>query len=176
MWYDQHKEYGQLLEDHMRAFLPQFAVWAGKGGMAVFREVTPQHFKSEDGGYHNSGSESNEKACAPISHEKACLGGKSQCAGWNTAWQYPVVQRVMAELGINNGSQRCEEAESPRGTVYTLPIFDVYADRFDNHPGYIKGIKTDCTHWCHTPMFWEPIWDRLAAALMFETQRCRARA
>jgi len=38
--------------------------------------------------------------------------------------------------------------------VHILPTYDFMSKLSYMHPG-------DCTHWCYTPMLYEPIWHRL---------------
>jgi len=62
------------------------------------------------------------------------------------SWRTTVFQKVLHER-FHTGSM------AP--AVHILPTYDVLSNLPYMHPG------GECTHWCYTPMLYEPIWHRL---------------
>jgi hypothetical protein len=56
-----------------------------------------------------------------------------------------------------------EEAEQP--VLYWMPFFRITAGRHDLHPYNSWRQRYDCTHFCYTPLLWDPLVDSLHAAL-----------
>ena len=57
-------------------------------------------------------------------------------------------------------------------SVRFVPTFDFARGRGDLHRG---GTKRDCTHYCYTPLFFEPLLSRLADAVLDDDASFRAR-
>lgn len=49
--------------------------------------------------------------------------------------------------------------------LYWLPFFRISSERVDLHPYNKWRGKFDCTHYCFTPLLWDPLVDGLAASL-----------
>ena len=56
--------------------------------------------------------------------------------------------------------------------VRFVPTFDFARARGELHRG---GAKPDCTHYCYTPLFFEPLLRRLADAVLDDDARFGAR-
>lgn len=141
--------------------LEAFAAQPGKA--AVFRETSAQHFKATTGDYHDAVRKDPSLVLAPAPQPQ----------------QQPPQQWTGPSM-----CQRIAETEPPNwrnealGNLFrrhryrhvTLQPFEALTrPRWDFHSSTKLGgdgeWRSDCTHFCYSPCFWEESFEDLASAL-----------
>ena len=144
LWAKTEEAYEQSLNELVRPFLELHASYPkGLRAVVLWRETTPQHFKTKTGTglFSEQSHSSQERPCSPIGPSPAQRQRASWWNGyfknWSKHWS----------LGANRSLQAI------------LPVFSALADRHDLH------VAPDCTHYCFTPFTWLPMWHAAATAL-----------
>jgi hypothetical protein len=88
------------------------------------------------------------KKCWPHQH----IHGETHAVSWRRT----LFQKALRDRGMGWDSMGMYGADvgSMAPAVHILPTYDFMSDLYYMHPG-------ECTHWCYTPLLYEPIWHRL---------------
>jgi hypothetical protein len=65
--------------------------------------------------------------------------------------------------GVNSTDDGIDNSSNNSNTVFYIPIGEVTMPLFDMHR---TGTTEECTHFCHTPMLWTPVFDGIYLALI----------
>jgi hypothetical protein len=173
--HDREKDF----EQQMGRLLDYLSYCAKRGGRLktfIWIEPLPQHFVGPDGTYksiqhalaqHTYTTEQLERFAAGrnMSVEELKAADKEFSFGHcfphqyidtkahNTSWRSRVFQNAVHDRGMNVGSA-VGQSMAPALQVFVLPTHDFMGDMHYMHPG-------ECTHWCYTPLLYEPLWHRL---------------
>jgi len=143
----------------------------------IWLETTPQHFVGPNGDYHSvvddfinqnvysvqdmeqfagyrnmtmgelKDADANFNASTMKCWPHRTLNGGHHVDSWRTA----VFQKALHDRGMGiDGAV----VGSMAPAVHILPTYDFMSNLSHMHPG-------DCTHYCYTPLLYEPIWHRL---------------
>ncbi|CAJ1935031.1 unnamed protein product [Cylindrotheca closterium] len=114
--------------------------------MLAWRETSAQHIDSDGGHY---GLEAKSKNCVPIhpDHQAGYRMPIMQQAAENAGLQW----RSLAEPDFSAQDKETNEIVFLPFRDYTVPLHYL-------HPN-------ECTHYCHTPYLWLPLWRSLRIAL-----------
>jgi len=175
-----NRDRDKAYEDDMGRFLDYLLYCVNRGGRLktlIWVETTPQHFVGPDGDYfavqndftnrHTYTEEemtqfardrgmtleelkdtdihfnASTMKCWPHRH----IHGESHAI----SWRHAVFQKLLHDRGIGSDGAA---VGSTTLAAHILPTHDFMSDLSYMHPG-------DCTHWCYTPLTYEPIWHRL---------------
>lgn len=58
-----------------------------------------------------------------------------------------------------------QQQEGRKPVLYWMPFFRITAQRPDLHPYNPWRGRYDCTHYCYTPLLWDPLVDSLHTAV-----------
>jgi len=140
------EEYGAMLEKFFDAFA---SVTSKKPVTLIWRETAAQHFEGKDGEYTGK-------------------KGEHQCveSGKGGERDSPIREQVVKEVAEKSHfrvvylNETLPEIKKDEKILYYVP-FHAFSNQFsDLHVG-----SGDCTHFCQTPMLWQPIWVNLARLL-----------
>lgn len=122
----------------------------------MWRERIAQHHHSEGGEWDLLPDDQPEKR---VCHDVEF--------GWRAPyqWRENIIKKIILLHGMNiQWTNQTAVAVLP-GAVFWLPIFERSLAWTSYHPSNMqKG--SECTHFCHTPYLWLPIWEYMARALM----------
>ena len=83
---------------------------------------------------------------------------------------------LTSDMGVAAGASTARPAPTPgqrmaNGLLYWVPFQGASAERWDLHGQQQAHGKQTCeaTHFCHTPLFWEPLWDGIARAIIYNS-------
>lgn len=177
----------KVLTDDCKRMFEYFLTKAKQGHIIFFRETTAQHFPTQDGAFGHGLLHSNTfvvkdesahkietlaqrmfnpsqpvqpAASTPVdaTHADAhalVLPEFQKCAplsGWEAFnkqnWRNTVAAAVLKEV-------------DPAGVIKYVPFFKATAARNEFH---LEG--GDCTHYCHGPLLWMVLWDRVHQQLV----------
>lgn len=111
--------------------------------LLAWRETSSQHFSTPYGHYDNQDGIIENKRCVKLSSNET-FG----------------VRRNIVEATLRTQLQE-PEIWTP-GNLLFIPFRDFTSGLHDLHnPTAINGGLQDCTHYCHTPYLWMPIWNGL---------------
>jgi hypothetical protein len=135
----------------MTSFLRGFAAPDNNLTLLAWRETSAQHFDA-DGGHF--GNERRGDTCTAIQTNMAPKGA-------NTGFRLPLMKQATFDAGLtwtspldpNFSSSVVNEPE-----LVVLPFRDYTVPLHYLHPG-------ECTHYCHSPHMWLPIWRALRLAI-----------
>jgi hypothetical protein len=113
--------------------------------LVLWREVTAQHFPTDDGSFDAFHRE-EYTACRKIEHP-----GEEDGSG-GIGWRNQVALEVWRELKIKH--------------IVYLPFYKATEPLYDTHRKAKSGSLLDCTHFCHFPMLWQPLWKGLAKEVL----------
>ena len=148
----------------MQKALHDLQAFAGNGRASVIRETSAQHFPVRSGDYNEAIAKdpklvlaNNQEAEDARDRKKQWLG-PSMCKplGQNISFHWR--NRIVHELMKEPGHER----------VRLQPFEMLTRSRWDYHASikYSHGQwRSDCTHWCWSPCFWERHFSDLQRAL-----------
>ena len=83
---------------------------------------------------------------------------------------------LTSDMGVAAEASTARPAPTPRqrmanGLLYWVPFQGASAERWDLHGQQQAHGKQTCeaTHFCHTPLFWEPLWDGISRAIIYNS-------
>jgi hypothetical protein len=115
------------------AWLKQIAMDTTRRNVVIWRDTTPQHFPSPSGYFveHVEGEDSLPYNCLPIANQSSAVDWRNK-------------------IPLN------ELSTGAYDPVELLEIHDTLEPFWDMH--HHSG---DCTHFCYSPVLWQPMWHRL---------------
>lgn len=122
--------------------------------LLAWRETSAQHWNTS-GGYYYSGGTDGEFArqpCTPIGSAEGLLD-----------FRLPLMTRAANDTGF-----RIRNVLDPSFPSSALGPGDLVVLPFREYSSVAHGLhpeEGDCTHFCHTPFFWMPIWRTLRLAM-----------
>jgi hypothetical protein len=125
----------------MLSFLERLG--ANERNLIMWREGTAQHFSTDDGTFDPSRRE-EYTTCQKIEHPKEGDSG--------IGWRNQVALEVWRELKIKH--------------IVYVPFYKATEPLYDTHKEVPPGALLDCTHYCHFPMLWQPLWKGLAKGVL----------
>jgi len=170
----------KAFEEDMGRFLDYLSYCVKRGGRLktlIMVEPAPQHFVGPNGGYFsvrddfvNGHTYTEEEMTQFAGYRNMTLNNLIQAdLNFNastmkcwphrdihggthaTSWRSTVLQKILHDRGMGiDGAV----VGSTVLAVHILPTYDFMGDLSYMHPG-------ECTHWCYTPLLYEPIWHRL---------------
>lgn len=179
----------RMLMTHALRDLERFGRQPGK--VAVYRETSSQHFPAPSGDYHEAIRRNPlvVQAKPPASakaagHAKAA--GRAKSLGrkevQEPTWAGPSMCRQIekeAPQHWRNAVLSQLLSDRPHPHVHFQPFEALTRPRWDFH-SVAKwangGWKSDCTHWCWSPCFWELSFHDLFQVLSASTSQSSARA
>ncbi|KAL3943202.1 MAG: hypothetical protein SGBAC_002732 [Bacillariaceae sp.] len=116
--------------------------------MLAWRETSAQHLDSDGGHY---GLATKSRKCVPIS------------ADHHAGFRRPIMQRAAENAGLRwrslvEADFSTQPVDKERNEIVFLPFRDYTVPLHYLHPN-------ECTHYCHTPYLWLPLWRSLRIAL-----------
>lgn len=160
---------GTNYKKELEPFLRYFLDFADKrNDLVIFRETTAQHFESKDGlfrsiptvlrdvkvtdpnkydpektlqrVYRDHSSDPAAEGVVKVPHATECRPMKDY---YPQDWRNRVAREVIKEM-------------DPQGLIKIADFYRITAGRHDFH------LPNECTHYCHGPMLWLPLWDMIA--------------
>jgi hypothetical protein len=131
--------------------LKQYAM--DKISLFVFRETSAQHF-------NNSGGEHSREA-----QNKGCVPGYIDKNDSMYGWRERILLDVANETGLTflqidpSGKSPMSPTRDKQDEMVLIPFKNFTSELFDLHMG------NDCTHYCSTPLLWNPLWRSLRLAM-----------
>jgi hypothetical protein len=146
------------LKQHMlttMTALKQHAVGSGKVSLFAFRETSAQHFDTPLGDWPRARAPYN---CTPLDTKKPLFGWRTpdilnaiEKSGFTSMLVDPSGKTPTPPLQLQHSDQQNNE-------VAFVPFTEFSSDFYDLHP-------SECTHFCHTPHLWNPLWRSLRLAM-----------
>jgi hypothetical protein len=145
IWYNSHDEYVYALDRLTSLLLSLTRVWEhhprAKYIAIVLAETTAQHFHTRNGYFNRKVYENTSRSafCAPITNP---------IDDWrnDVLWSYV------------NGKWGHEITSLSHVLLDVLPMKALTQDLADIH---LRQRRHDCTHYCYTPMLYQPIYSSL---------------
>ena len=119
--------------------------------LVAWRETSAQHFNSS-GGHYGIKREGNK--CVPLGSN-----GEVEAEGY----RIPLMKDAASMAGlswVNILDPPPDQAADTRNELVFLPYRNFTAPLYYMHPH-----DAECTHYCHTPFVWLPIWRNIRLAL-----------
>ena len=156
-----------VYQKHLEHVLDTLAHYGGTNNnmsLILFRETSAQHFLSAGGigDYEDNLATTSNMTCGPHTHnptENPLYGWRNQDA-LQTLREHTSVQEPVVVVHPNESASAFTllPNHNNRPAVGILPFQDFSAARHDLHP-------EECTHFCHTPFLWMPLWRSLRLAM-----------
>ena len=144
IWYNERGEYAVAIKRLTDKLLELAQVWQNhprsKYIAIVFAETTSQHFHTFNGYYvRMARNMSRPSYCSPL---------KKEINDWRNdmLWDY-----ISGEWGLSISNY-------PHILLDVLPMQSLTHDLYDLH---LRQGRHDCTHYCYTPMLYQPIYAKL---------------
>jgi len=148
--------------DRMQQYIVNKTSSARPPKLLIHREMNAQHFSTPDGSY-GANSTGNTGGCFP----RKSAASSFRDAGFLKSAREAKFLNVYAapqlkyDKDTNPSSLLVSRAkEDPQLDLWVIPFYNFTAPHFEMHSGRI-----DCTHICHTPYFWYPIWHGIRKAM-----------
>ena len=106
----------------------------------------------------HSHSPSSSSSVGPPPRGRQLLGGAAEAAA-------AAVVGADGSLVEAEGHKTKTEEEEEQPVLYWMPFYHITAARHELHPYNPWRQQYDCTHYCYTPLLWDPLVDGLHAAL-----------
>jgi hypothetical protein len=122
--------------------------------LLAWRETSAQHWNTT-GGYFYPGTSAGDfmrQPCTPIGSPEYVKG-----------FRLPLMAQAANDTGF-----RIRNVLDPTFTTSPLEADDLVVLPFRAYSSMAHGLhpeRADCTHFCHTPFFWLPLWRTLRLAM-----------
>lgn len=177
--YNQYVEEDSMTYNKTLATVASYLLSKAKqdGHIVMFRETSAQHFPTVDGRFGSpllhpevlltsnimvhtmaqrvfAGSRKRDEGLYVVPEFESCRPFENKEAVEIQRWRNHCLRSVLSEL-------------DPHKWIHLVPWFDATAARHDLH----LLENGDCTHFCHQPMIWLPLWAEVYRALQKEFSR-----
>ena len=143
---------------HLEHVMDTLAQYGTNMSLIMFRETSAQHFLSAGGiGDYEKQDNSTSTSCGPHTTPTSnpIYGWRNKDAH-HTFQEHQFFKSVMVHP--NETAVASTALRTNKHAVGIMPFHDFSAARHDVHP-------EECTHFCHTPFLWMPLWRSLRLAM-----------